>query len=68
MSAESQAEIAQEQLNLEEKQRVLGVFPNYYVSYDPNAVPLTARQKYPAGLEDIDRSGDMGDDGRGCGH
>ncbi len=46
VSAESQVEIAQEQLNLEEKQRVLGVIPNYYVSYDPNAVPLTARQKY----------------------
>ncbi len=46
MSAESQVEIAQEQLNLEEKQRVLGVFPNYYVSYDHDAVPLTTRQKY----------------------
>ena len=46
VSAESQAEIAQEQLNLEEQQRVLGVFPNYYVSYDPNALPLTTRQKY----------------------
>ncbi len=46
VSSGSQAEIAQEQLNLEEKQRVLGVLPNYYVSYDPDAVPLTARQKY----------------------
>ncbi len=46
VSAESQVEIAQEQLNLEEKQRVLGVFPNYYVSYEPHAEPLTARQKY----------------------
>jgi hypothetical protein len=46
VSAESQVEIAQEQLNLEEKQRVLGVLPNYYVNYDHNAVPLTSRQKY----------------------
>jgi hypothetical protein len=46
VSAESRVEIAQEQLNLEEKQRVLGVFPNYYVSYEPHAEPLTARQKY----------------------
>jgi hypothetical protein len=46
VSAESQVEIAQEQLNLEEKQRVLGVFPNYYVSYEPHAEPLTTRQKY----------------------
>jgi hypothetical protein len=44
--SESQIGIAQEQLNLEEKQRVLGVFPNYYVSYDPQAEPLTTRQKY----------------------
>ncbi len=46
VSGGSPVEIAQEQLNLEEQQRVLGVFPNYYVSYDPHAVPLTTRQKY----------------------
>jgi hypothetical protein len=46
VSSESQVEIAQEQLNLEEKQRVLGMFPNFYVSYDQHAEPLTARQKY----------------------
>lgn len=41
-----QADIALEQVNLEEKQRVLGVIPNYYVTYVPDAPPLTARQKY----------------------
>jgi hypothetical protein len=46
VSAETPVEIAQEQLNIEEKQRVLGVFPNYYVSYDPHPEPLTTRQKY----------------------
>jgi len=46
VSAESEEELAQEQLNLELEQRVLGVIPNYYVSYDPNAAPLTPRQKY----------------------
>ena len=46
VSAASQVELAQVQLNIEEKQRVLGVIPNYYVSYDPNAVPLISRQKY----------------------
>ena len=46
VSAESQVEIAQEQLNIEEKQRVLGVFPNYYVSYDPDPEPLSTRQKF----------------------
>jgi hypothetical protein len=46
VSAESRVDIAQEQLNFEEKQRVLGVFPNYYVIYDHDAVPLSARQKF----------------------
>jgi hypothetical protein len=46
VSGGSQVEIAQAQLNFEEKQRVLGFFPNFYVSYDHNAAPLTTRQKY----------------------
>jgi carboxypeptidase family protein len=46
VSAESQAEITEAQLNIEEQQRVLGFFPNYYVSYDPHPMPLTTRQKY----------------------
>jgi Carboxypeptidase regulatory-like domain len=46
VSAGSLEEIAEAQLNLEERQRVLGVLPNYYVSYDPAALPLTTRQKF----------------------
>lgn len=42
----SRAEIAQAQLNIEEHQRVMGVIPNYYVTYDQNPAPLTTRQKY----------------------
>jgi Carboxypeptidase regulatory-like domain len=42
----SPAEIAQEQLNIQEKQRVLGFVPNFYVSYIPDAVPLNPRQKF----------------------
>jgi hypothetical protein len=42
----SQVEIAQEQLKEEETQRVLGIIPNFYVSYAPNPAPLTTRQKY----------------------
>lgn len=42
----SQVEIAQEQVKEEEIQRVLGVIPNFYVSYVPDAAPLTARQKF----------------------
>ena len=42
----TQTEIAQEQIKIEEKQRVLGVIPNFYVSYVPDAAPLNARQKF----------------------
>jgi Carboxypeptidase regulatory-like domain len=46
VSAAHQEEIAEEQIHMEETQRVLGVLPNFYVSYDRNPVPLTTRQKY----------------------
>lgn len=39
-------EIAEAQIKEEEKQRVLGLFPNFYVSYSKNPVPLTAKQKF----------------------
>lgn len=42
----SQIEVAQEQMKDEEKQRLLGVFPNFYVTYVPNAAPLTSKQKF----------------------
>jgi hypothetical protein len=46
----SQQEIAEEQMHAEEKQRVLGVIPNFYVSYDKDAVPLSTSQKYRLAL------------------
>ncbi len=46
VSAETQVEIAEQQIHLEEQQRVLGVLPNYYVNYDFNPAPLTAKQKF----------------------
>ncbi len=39
------AEVAEDQIKDQEKQRVLGLVPNFYVSYVYNAVPLTSRQK-----------------------
>lgn len=41
----SSRDVAEAQLGFEEKQRVLGVFPNFYASYIWNADPLTPRQK-----------------------
>ena len=42
----TQQELAEKQIKVEEKQHVLGIIPNFYVSYDHNAVPLTSRQKF----------------------
>lgn len=42
----TQAEVAEVQLKEEEKQRVFGFIPNFYVSYVPNAAPLTPKQKF----------------------
>ena len=39
-------QVAQIQIKQEEKQRVLGIAPNFYVSYVPDAAPLTAKQKF----------------------
>ncbi len=39
-------QIAEEQVKQQEKQRVLGVIPNFYVSYIPNPVPLAPKQKF----------------------
>jgi hypothetical protein len=38
--------IAEEQIKVQEQQRWLGVVPNFYVSYVPDAAPLTSRQKF----------------------
>jgi len=42
----SRTEVAEDQIKVQEKQRVLGVVPNFYVTYDHHAVPLTSKQKF----------------------
>jgi len=44
-------QLAEAQLAVEQKQRVLGVIPNFYVSYVPNAAPLTPRLKFKLALK-----------------
>jgi hypothetical protein len=46
----TQADIEVEQVHEEEHQRVLGLIPNFYVTYVPNAPPLTTKQKYMLAL------------------
>jgi Carboxypeptidase regulatory-like domain len=41
----TQVELAEVQIKDQEKQRVLGIIPNFYVSYVPDAVALTSKQK-----------------------
>lgn len=39
-------DLAEMQITTEEHQRILGILPNFYVSYFPNAAPLTRKQKF----------------------
>lgn len=49
-AVDSPEEIAVEQVRLEEKQRVFGIIPNFYVAYDPNTAPLTPKLKFKLAL------------------
>lgn len=44
-------EVATEQIKAEEKQRVFGVIPNYYVSYEKDPAPLTTKMKFGLALK-----------------
>jgi len=46
VSSLSQEEIAEEEIHIEETQRIAGIVPNFFVSYNWNAAPLSARQKF----------------------
>jgi hypothetical protein len=43
--------VATEQFKAEEKQRVFGVIPNFYVSYEHDPAPLTAKMKFKLALK-----------------
>jgi len=44
-------QVATEQLKAEEHQRVFGIVPNFYVSYERNPAPLTAKMKFQLALK-----------------
>jgi len=46
VKAKTSEQIATEQVRLEEAQRAFGVFPNFYVAYERNSEPLTAKLKF----------------------
>jgi Carboxypeptidase regulatory-like domain len=45
-AALSTREVAEEQLHAQEQQRLVGVLPNFFISYNWAAAPLTTGQKY----------------------
>jgi hypothetical protein len=47
----SRTEIATAQVRMEEQQRVFGIIPNFYVVYDHNPAPLTAKLKFELALK-----------------
>ena len=46
-------QLAEEQVQIAEQQRVMGVFPNFYSSYDWNAPPMGPRQKFKLTLRSV---------------
>lgn len=46
VTAMTTEQIATQEVHVEEKQRVIGVFPNFYVTYDPHPVALTSKLKF----------------------
>lgn len=50
VTPETQEEIAEKQIKAQEKQRVFGFLPNFYVSYVPDAAPLSFKQKMKLAL------------------
>lgn len=44
--------IAARQIKAEEKQRLLGIVPNFYVSYAHNPAPMTTKQKFSLAAHD----------------
>ena len=46
-------ELAEEQVRIAVQQRVVGIFPNFYSSYDWNAPPMEARQKIQLGIRSV---------------
>lgn len=44
-------EIANEQVKTQEKQRIFGIIPNFYVVYGPNPAPLTTQLKFKLALK-----------------
>jgi hypothetical protein len=50
VTAVTTEQAATQEVHLEEQQRVLSVFPNFFVTYSPNPAPLTTKLKFQLAL------------------
>ncbi|MEO6923755.1 MAG: carboxypeptidase-like regulatory domain-containing protein [Bryocella sp.] len=50
MSVKQQAEV---EMKVQEQQRLVGIIPNYYVAYNWDAAPMTAKQKYKLATHNV---------------
>jgi hypothetical protein len=50
---ETKEQLAQEQVQIAVQQRIAGVIPNFYSSYDWNAPPMQAKQKFQLSVRSI---------------
>jgi hypothetical protein len=55
----TQQDIAATELHFEEQQRLIGIFPNFFVTYDWNGAPLTAKQKFSLALRSAADPGNL---------
>jgi len=46
-------QLSEEQVHIAEQQRIVGVIPNFYSSYDWNAPPMLAKQKFQLSIRSI---------------
>ena len=51
VSAVTIEQVAAQQVKVQEKQRVLGVLPNFYVTYERNPAPLTSKLKFQLAMK-----------------
>jgi hypothetical protein len=53
VTAGNKEELAEEQVRIAVQQRIGGIFPNYYSTYDWNAPPMGAKQKFHLSIRSI---------------
>ena len=53
VTGESKEELAEEQVQIAVQQRVGGVIPNFYSTYDWNAPPMLAKQKFQLSIRSL---------------